>query len=689
MFNARSDTVVEKRSPSETGSGDGVCTAYRTESCSPSRTPFSRITSYSRGSSSNPSVSRDASSDPDYSESFESEHSSDSSQCSSGVTPFSARKKQNENRESLPAVKVRNKNPLRNPQKWTSYVKNNRTGSIPQISMISHKPGSGPEARILSARLHQIKKLSNDLHELQKKLNAVDLENKLLKQLQSRHAKALRKFEDSESSLPQMMARHSNEVKSLKEQLRRSQEQDHIVSHKLRASEAELLRTKDSLQRLQQLSEDKKLEEREELARKLTVLRVNTGYQEKKIQELEKKLELCNTSFTRHLAAESRKTLESRELSKFLQMQLDLLNNRIREKERELEIQYIYSNRLLKGSPKRDVLPKVRNVAKSVQTDDFFHPPLPSPCSVPDAKEEETDTVNMITNDSYQEKISDNEQMEELQTEERLNGGDDSYRPEHDQLIPENKEEDDEDEASQEETEEFVSLEEQKKREREDEEKHDLLLREALEMEERERKDQTQENSEMLHNEEESQNSIDELYDFSDTVESSAKNNNPPIKQRRQYTFKETVQNLHHGRPAHGMTASKLSNTSWSKTPTKQASGQLECEDLGISGYEPSFSKATTVPKQNGDGLEMKGGAARSKKSSLMEELFGQRNMLHSKHVGPRVSGYSQGRNARANCNAHANPALHTKDCDFNLMKNDLLYTKTTMTQPTNRLKQK
>ncbi|KAK1168256.1 lebercilin-like protein [Acipenser oxyrinchus oxyrinchus] len=564
--------------------------------------------------------------------------------------------------------------------------------------MISHKSGSGPEARILSARLHQIKKLSNDLHELQKKLNAVDLENKLLKQLQSRHAKALRKFEDSESSLPQMMARHSNEVKSLKEQLRRSQEQDHIVSHKLRASEAELLRTKDSLQRLQQLSEDKKLEEREELARKLTVLRVNTGYQEKKIQELEKKLELCNTSFTRHLAAESRKTLESRELSKFLQMQLDLLNNRIREKERELEIQYIYSNRLLKGSPKRDVVPRVRNVAKSVQTDDFFHPPLPSPCSIPDAKEEETDMVNMITNVSYQEKKSDNEQMEELQTEERLNG-DDSYRPEHSengfqlilkptfilyQLIPENKEEDDEDEASQEETEEFVSLEEQNKRERQDEEKHDLLLREALEMEERERKDQTQENSEMLHNEEESKNSIDELYDFpefSDTVESSTNHNNPPIKQRRQYTFKETVQNLHHGRPAHGMTASKLSNTSWSKTPTTQASGQLECEDLGISGYEPSFSKATAVPKQNRDGLEMKGGAARSKKSSLMEELFGHRNMLHSKP--------GQGRNARANCNARANPALHTKDCDFNLMKNDLLYTKTTMTQPTNRLKQK
>ncbi|MGH0190429.1 UNVERIFIED_CONTAM: hypothetical protein FKN15_045940 [Acipenser sinensis] len=195
----------------------------------------------------------------------------------------------------------------------------------------------------------------------------------------------------------------------------------------------------------------------------------------------------------------------------------------------------------------------------------------------------------MITNVSYQEKKSDNEQMEELQTEERMNG-DDSYRPEH-----ENKEEDDEDEASQEETEEFVSLEEQKKREREDEEKHDVLLREALEMEERERKDQTQENSERLHNEEESQNSIDELYDFpefSDTVESSAKNNTPPIKQRRQYTFKETVQNLHHGRPAHGMTASKLSNRSWS---TKQASGQLECEDLGISGYEPSFSKATAV----------------------------------------------------------------------------------------------
>ncbi|XP_041088793.1 lebercilin-like protein [Polyodon spathula] len=551
--------------------------------------------------------------------------------------------------------------------------------------MISHKSGSGPTARILSARLHQIKKLSNDLHDLQEKLNAVDLENKLLKQLQSRHAKALRKFEDSESSLPHMIAQHSSEVKSLREQLRRSQEQDHIGSHKLRSCEAELLRTKDSLQRLQQLSEDKKLEEREELARKLRVLRVSTGYQEKKIQELEKKLELCNTSFTRHLAAETRKTLESRELSEFLQMQLGLLRKRIQEKEGELEIQYIYSNRLVKGCPKRDVLPRVRNVTKSVQTDDFFHPPLPSPCSMPDAKEQATDTVNMITNVSDQENQSDNEQMEELKTEERLNG-DNSYRPEQ-----ENKEEDDEDEASQEETEEIVSPEEQSKREREDEEKHDLLLREALEMEERERKDQTQENSEMLHNEE-SKNSIDELYDFpefSNTVESSSKHNKPTVKQRRQYTFKETVQNLHHGRPAHGMAVFKLSNTNWSITPTKQASGQLECEDLGISGYKPSFSKATAVAKQNGDGLEMKGGAARSKKSSLMEELFSQRNMPDSKPVGPRVSSYSQGRNARANCNARANPALHTKDCDFNLMKNDLQCTKTTMTQPTNPLKQK
>lgn len=138
--------------------------------------------------------------------------------------------------------------------------------------------------RIFSARLHKTKELKNELSDLQHKLEASNVENQLLKQLQYRHLKAIGKYENAENNLPNLIARHYHEVRSLRELLRKSQEQERKTLRKLRKVEAELLRTKDALQTLHKISEDKNLAERGELTRRLSVLTEKMEASDKKIQ---------------------------------------------------------------------------------------------------------------------------------------------------------------------------------------------------------------------------------------------------------------------------------------------------------------------------------------------------------------------------------------------------------------------
>lgn len=138
--------------------------------------------------------------------------------------------------------------------------------------------------RILSARIRKIKELKNELADIHRKLEAIVIENQFLKQLQLRHLKAIGKYENSQNNLPQIMVKHQNEVRNLRQLLRKSQEKERVISRKLRETDSELLKTKDALQALQKLSEDKNLAEREELTHRLSILTSKMEANDKKIQ---------------------------------------------------------------------------------------------------------------------------------------------------------------------------------------------------------------------------------------------------------------------------------------------------------------------------------------------------------------------------------------------------------------------
>ncbi|XP_036895278.1 lebercilin [Sturnira hondurensis] len=208
--------------------------------------------------------------------------------------------------------------------------------------------------RVLSARLLKINGLQNEITELQVKLAEQLKENKALKRLQYRQEKALNKFEDTENEISQLIARHNNEITALKERLRRAQEKERATEKRVRETEDELHRTKFSLEKLRKLSEARHLPERDDLAKKLVAAELKLDDTERRIKELTKNLELSSNSFQRQLLAERKKACDAHNENEVLQNKLQQLHHKLKEKERELDIKNIYSNRLPKSSPKKE-----------------------------------------------------------------------------------------------------------------------------------------------------------------------------------------------------------------------------------------------------------------------------------------------------------------------------------------------
>uniref|UniRef100_A0A8C5U8S3 Lebercilin LCA5 n=1 Tax=Malurus cyaneus samueli TaxID=2593467 RepID=A0A8C5U8S3_9PASS len=209
--------------------------------------------------------------------------------------------------------------------------------------------------RVLSARLLKINELRNELTELHIKLDELQKENRALKRLQHRQEKALNKFEDTENEISQLLARHNNEIRILRERLRKSQERERATERRLKDTEDELYRKKNVLQKLKKLSADKHLAERDDLAKKLALAESKLEDREKRIKDLERNLELSGSSFQRELHSKKKKLYEAQEENRILQEELNQLNQKLKEKERELEAKNIYANRMLKSSPRKDV----------------------------------------------------------------------------------------------------------------------------------------------------------------------------------------------------------------------------------------------------------------------------------------------------------------------------------------------
>uniref|UniRef100_A0A3B3XF43 Lebercilin domain-containing protein n=1 Tax=Poecilia mexicana TaxID=48701 RepID=A0A3B3XF43_9TELE len=230
--------------------------------------------------------------------------------------------------------------------------------------------------RMLSARLLKINELRNSLAELKQQNDELKKENRTLRQLQVRQEKALQRYDDTESEISQLLARHSNEIHVLRERLRRTQERERTAERRLKESEEQLHRSQAAVVRLKKLVDQQELGTRDELSRSFEEEKTRAQEAQRKVKDLERSIELSNNSFQRQLAAEKKKTINSQEEVKNLQEELDRLTNKLKEKERELDAKNIYSNRLAKPALRKDGESSAKRKltvlysTKAVQTED-------------------------------------------------------------------------------------------------------------------------------------------------------------------------------------------------------------------------------------------------------------------------------------------------------------------------------
>ncbi|XP_067882859.1 lebercilin [Heterodontus francisci] len=327
-------------------------------------------------------IDYDKNSDSYYSEDYDdSSYTTDPccSENSRSRTPSPKRKGQVKQKSGSPSHdRANGKSGSRQPANQGSRRWGFQTQSLKKESV--HKDIDLVTKRMLSARLLKINELRNEVTELQAKLEDLQKENKILKRLQYRQERALNKFEDTENEISLLISHHNNEIRVLRERLRKSQEKERAVEKRLKDTEEELYRTRSSLQKLKKLSEDKHLVERDELAQKLAKAETKMDESERKMKDLERNLELSSNSFLRQMTSERKKTHEAQENVQNLQESIQHLGQKLKEKEKELDVKNIYANRMLKASPKKDIesTPKkkatVPNHAKGVQTEGYFLP---------------------------------------------------------------------------------------------------------------------------------------------------------------------------------------------------------------------------------------------------------------------------------------------------------------------------
>uniref|UniRef100_A0A8D2A4K6 Lebercilin-like protein n=1 Tax=Sus scrofa TaxID=9823 RepID=A0A8D2A4K6_PIG len=505
--------------------------------------------------------------------------------------------------------KEKKKYPVSKGQKEISAEKKhhwNGPFSNSQLSVAALRRGTMAH-RLLSARLHKIKELKNELADIHRKLEATVLENQFLKQLQLKHLKAIGKYEHSQNNLPQIMIKHQNEVKNLKQLLRKSQGKERTVSRKLRETDIELLKTKDALQFLQKLSEDKNLAERGELTQRLSVVTAKMEANDKKIQSLEKQLKLKNKAFTRQLASENQKTLEAQAATKTLQTEVKHLLQKLKEKDRELDIKNIYTNRIFKNLHDKEDYPKVSST-KSVQADrkSFSFP------SVRHQGSQKSEDVPSWMTKGKKTAGSVGHQERSVEMIQAI--------PQGISKLP-NQEDSKQKYADLSKEEGHVEIQPPlentgRQRERTEDPEKIILMKEEQEL--------PPKRIQVVHPEGEGGQEDDTVKEkfkspeISDMDETPDKNAPPsikiPFRQRKHYSFTKATENLHHGLPASGGPAN-AGTTRYTHSTSKHCTHTEELRlEHPATAYEPSFGKSSRKATDT---------TFTEKKSNLMAELFG------------------------------------------------------------------
>nr|XP_054753219.1 lebercilin-like isoform X4 [Lytechinus pictus] len=618
-FTGESDTMSNKRDSSG---------SYHDRSRSRSRSPSA-------------SYRRSRSRTPDYSDSFDSE---DSMQDSRRASP--ARNKKSTRRTTANASTSRYSSGTSKDSRSTyrsygsSYTtrttkpsvkkgapKKKGAGRSQSVTGLQQSPRSTEVTRrMLSAKGHTINKLRSDFDDLRRKYDDAIRENKLMKQLQRRQEAALAKFEDKDEELPQLLRSHAAEVDNLRERLRRTQDREKDKDRRLKDKNEELNRLNDEVKKLRHLAENNHLLDRDKLQRKVDKLHDNLDEKERRVTELEKHIENVKKNVKHDSEQWKQREREYRARVSYLEDENQTIKFQLKEKEKELEIRNIYSNRVMKPPAKLnatfDSSPRPLAQTRATSNDDIKNS-KPKPTIKRSSSAEEKRKVDHTPRapepevKQEEKKVSprkEKKKEKELSEHEKilmdLDGGFKPAPPKAGKDDDVLKDLDIEIKKRERQEEEKRRAEERRKREKEEEEKRrkdeEKERRRRIEQEEEERKKKEEEErkererkqkeeerkreeedlaSQRKKQKEESERLAEERRKKDLLLAKMKEIDNKPESRgsKKEYKFTQPIENLHNGKPSHpDLLGSPQS------TPKKKPAAD---SDTSFGGYAPSFGR--------------------------------------------------------------------------------------------------
>ncbi|CAC5417002.1 unnamed protein product [Mytilus coruscus] len=525
--------------------------------------------------------------------------------------------------------------------------------------------------RMLSSKNLRINELKNQLEDFRNTLDEMKEENKLLKKTQKRQEKALGKFENEESDLPQLLQRHNNEVRTLREQLKKTQDKYQRTDRYLRDAEDELDKTKNKLKKYKNLAEDKNLLERQELQKKVQQAEIDLEERDVKVRDLEKHINHLNKNHRHELGIEIARHRDFQRQMEGLRNDNEELQNRLKEKVKAVELANIYSLRKGKklpasysGTPNRTPPPGRRKRNPSLHE---ITPREKMKMFEDKRKEEER-----LQREQQERHKRDREEQLRQRAEEddrrRQRERDEQEMRELEQLEQERRQRESRDREEQrkrdQEAEEWMKKMEVEKRQRESEEQRVRDEQQRKEREERERRDKERHEQERRARDEKDRmemdvqlaeermkkdellkklRMIDEGQNKQEEKKTTTGGNElffvTSNKQRRDsdagsatsskkssYSFTKPVENMHHGKPARDDVT-----VPYIERQKKQQNSPP------VGGYQPSFGMSSGI---TGGGKKTKKSTGQvifddydkddkakkpplNKKADLMSELFG------------------------------------------------------------------
>ncbi|XP_022121942.2 uncharacterized protein LOC110997886 [Pieris rapae] len=173
-----------------------------------------------------------------------------------------------------------------------------------------HRPHG--EQRVLSAKMHRLKALQNQLADAHFHLQELSNENKILRSLQKKQEVALQRYDSSSAELPQVLSAHSEEMRVQQAKYQQARRRLRDLEGQLRDRDLRLQALQDQHNHLLNLTRDKNLPEREKLQAQVSELRETARQQQETIAGLQRRLALEAKNFRHRLQAEIEKHRDTR-----------------------------------------------------------------------------------------------------------------------------------------------------------------------------------------------------------------------------------------------------------------------------------------------------------------------------------------------------------------------------------------